>query len=249
MAPIDRDAGKPPEPRVVLDDRERASDLHHALEKLFGVPSKIERLAAGDILIARRYLAERKTASDFVASIRDGRLESQVEQLLAQRFEPLFIIEGNFGEESTARMDASAIRSALLRLSLDWRVPVLRSRSISDTALWVQAILKHVDSLTAPPDWRGITPGGKKVPRALQPPRPQRKPMTPNQQQDKQERDLIAAMPGVGPVRAKALMDKFGSVAKLVEASIFDLADTTGIGPRIAESLWRTFHGPAKPPR
>ncbi|MBI3735674.1 Hef nuclease, partial [Candidatus Sumerlaeota bacterium] len=138
-----------PDELVVLDDRERASGLGSALAKILGRAPKIERLSAGDILVARRYLIERKTTEDFAASVLDGRLFNQIAQMREQRFEPVLILEGEFKPGEAQRLSPGALRGAILSVALDWRVPIVRSRGIADTALWIQSLLRRIEKKTA----------------------------------------------------------------------------------------------------
>lgn len=67
--------------QVIADDRERYSG---ALEELQASPRfnlTIKRLPAGDYLVDGRFLFERKTLPDLVASITSGRLFSQTLRL------------------------------------------------------------------------------------------------------------------------------------------------------------------------
>jgi DNA ligase (NAD+) len=51
-------------------------------------------------------------------------------------------------------------------------------------------------------------------------------------------------IPHVGAENAELLVQRFGSVAALREASVEEISETPGIGPIIAESVWRYFHEP-----
>ncbi|MEW6291406.1 MAG: excinuclease ABC subunit UvrC [Thermodesulfobacteriota bacterium] len=53
----------------------------------------------------------------------------------------------------------------------------------------------------------------------------------------------IDQIPGVGPMRKKKLLQVFGSLAKLKNASTAELAAVSGIGPELAESIARFFQG------
>lgn len=53
----------------------------------------------------------------------------------------------------------------------------------------------------------------------------------------------IDQIPGVGPMRKKKLLQVFGSLAKLKNASTAELAAVSGIGPELAESIVRFFQG------
>jgi excinuclease ABC subunit C len=52
-------------------------------------------------------------------------------------------------------------------------------------------------------------------------------------------------VPGVGPSRKKALLKRFGSLARLSRASAEEIAATPGIGPELAGSIHARLTGPA----
>ena len=55
---------------------------------------------------------------------------------------------------------------------------------------------------------------------------------------------LALGIPHVGAENAELLVRRFGSVASLRESSRQEIADTPGIGPIIAESIWEFFRDP-----
>ena len=64
-------------------------------------------------------------------------------------------------------------------------------------------------------------------------------------------------MPGVGPARKKALLKRFGSLARLRRAELEQIAETPGIGPELAAVIHARLHevepargeGPTRPAR
>jgi excinuclease ABC subunit C len=50
---------------------------------------------------------------------------------------------------------------------------------------------------------------------------------------------------GVGPARKKALLKRFGSLAKLQRAEPAEIAETPGIGPELAGAVYDALHGSA----
>jgi excinuclease ABC subunit C len=58
-------------------------------------------------------------------------------------------------------------------------------------------------------------------------------------------RSPLDDVPGVGPARKKALLKRFGSLAKLREATVEQIGETSGIGPELASSVYELLHGPA----
>jgi excinuclease ABC subunit C len=50
-------------------------------------------------------------------------------------------------------------------------------------------------------------------------------------------------VPGVGPARKRALLKRFGSLARLAGADIEDIARTPGVGPELARAVHERLHG------
>jgi excinuclease ABC subunit C len=59
----------------------------------------------------------------------------------------------------------------------------------------------------------------------------------------------LDAVPGLGPARKATLLRHFGSVRRIAGASVAEIADLPGIGPRIAETVTTALHpgGPDSP--
>jgi len=53
---------------------------------------------------------------------------------------------------------------------------------------------------------------------------------------------LLDEVPGLGEVRRKALLTRFGSLKRLRAASVDDLAEVPGIGRHTAESIVAALH-------
>ena len=49
-------------------------------------------------------------------------------------------------------------------------------------------------------------------------------------------------VPGIGPSRKKALLRRFGSLARLSRASVEDIAETRGFGPDLARTVHERLH-------
>jgi excinuclease ABC subunit C len=63
--------------------------------------------------------------------------------------------------------------------------------------------------------------------------------------QKRAKRALVSPLdevPGVGPARKKAVLKRFGSLARLRDASMDDIAATPGIGPELARSIYDRLH-------
>jgi len=63
------------------------------------------------------------------------------------------------------------------------------------------------------------------------------------QQREKRAlRSPLDDIPGVGPTRKKALLRRFGSLARLRTAGEDQIAETPGIGPELAHAVYEHLH-------
>jgi len=69
---------------------------------------------------------------------------------------------------------------------------------------------------------------------------------------EKRSRRVMASplddVQGIGPARKKALLKRFGSLARLSRASLEEIAATPGVGPEIARAVYERVHGSAPAP-
>ena len=59
-------------------------------------------------------------------------------------------------------------------------------------------------------------------------------------------RSPLDDIPGVGPARKRALLKRFGSLAKLRAASVEELGATKGVGPALASTIHERLHEPGR---
>jgi excinuclease ABC subunit C len=52
-------------------------------------------------------------------------------------------------------------------------------------------------------------------------------------------------IPGVGPARKRALLERFGSLVRLRRAELEELEATPGVGPELARTIHERLHMPA----
>ena len=68
--------------------------------------------------------------------------------------------------------------------------------------------------------------------------------------QKRAKRALVSPLdevPGVGPARKKALLKRFGSLARMRDATADEIAGTPGIGPELAHAIHEVLHGVPEP--
>jgi DNA excision repair protein ERCC-4 len=199
--------GKPGGLRIVVDYRERSSQVPHFLEQSGQAQLSFEQLTLGDYRTAE-WLFERKTLPDFAASIIDGRLFAQAYRLAASNLSTAIILEGTAQDLAGSRLHRSALQGAVVSLSLIYQLPVLRSRGPEDTA---QLLLFAGRQLCRSySDWAERSGRRPKRLRKLQ-------------------LYILEGLPGIGPHKAAALLDYFGTVRGAMAASEEELCRVKGI--------------------
>ena len=56
------------------------------------------------------------------------------------------------------------------------------------------------------------------------------------------QESVLDEFPGLGKKRKLALLQRFGSIQRLRQASAKEIASVSGVGPRLAEAVWAFFH-------
>lgn len=202
---------------VVIDDRERRSGIVEKLQKLSGAKIKIARLAVGDYCINGAVLIERKTASDFAQSLIDGRLFGQANRMATSVLRSAYIIEGTAAEWSALGVSREALQGALVTLMLIFDIPVFRSADPAESArliLYTGTQLMRLHN----PDYMPYRQAKAK-------------------RKKTQQLRILQSLPGVGPDRAKRLLERFGTVRACLDASPKELQKVEGIGPKIAAAI------------
>ena len=208
---------------IYADDRERPSGIPEILRNQFHVPVVESRLPIGDYRLGSKVIVERKTLDDFALSIIDGRLFRQI-QRLKQRVEcTVLILEGNRSQPTTVNIHPHAFKGGLLSAALDWEMPVVFSESAEDSALllWLMQE-KHGPFRNAV----SIRPGRK-----------------PKRFRNRQLY-LLQGLPSVGPKAALRLLEHFGSVERVVNASSDLLIKVPGIGQKTADKIREAVTAP-----
>ncbi len=178
-------------PIVWVDTREYAAakDIVEILKKEFlcvVIPKKLE---AGDYAVSEDVGIERKSASDFVKSIIDGRLFDQSSRLIEAFSRPVIIIEGDLSLVLQYRkIHPNSVYGALLSL-VRRGISVVQVPSRTDVArvIYLLARQEQVDEGKRP----YVKMRKKEVPL------------------HEQQITFLASLPGIGPTRAVEILKKF----------------------------------------
>ncbi len=111
----------------------------------------------------------------------------------------------------------NAVRGSLASLAVDYSIPIIPTRSSEDTAAMIYRLAI-----------RELEKGPMYVPV-----RTDKKPLSLQEQQI----FIIESLPNVGPVTARKLLEKFGTVKGVINAPKDELTQVEGIGKVIAQKI------------
>jgi ERCC4-type nuclease len=177
--------------RIVADDREPSHGVRAALLRHPDVELCVQRLPIGDYLVDDNLLFERKTLLDFTLSIKDGRLFSQALRLVNAPQRAAIVLEGRGRDLAGSRMRREAIQGAIAMLTLQLGLPLLRAANPEETAALIL--------LTARQERARAT--GSLLRQGQRP-----------QSKQRLQNHILQGLPGIGPSRARQLIEHFGSV-------------------------------------
>lgn len=213
----------PPAP-VLADIHERASRVPDVLAEL-GVSVEVVPLPAGDYAVGPAILVERKSLPDLHETILKGRFWQQIDKLRRASLWPFLLVEGQHLDDGP--IAPRAIRGICVG-AIARGIRLIRTEDRHDSAMWLQALALRVGR-TASTD----------RPVYAQRPRPTGTKET--------AEAVLAAVPGISTVCARALLSHFGSVAAIAAAHPNAWMDVRGIGPEKARALKETFnHSPGR---
>lgn len=201
-------------PVVFADTREGNSKVIRHLSEM-EIDVKVQAMAVGDYQVSDKVVIERKTAKDFVDSIVDKRLFKQARSLMEEFKRPLIILEGD--DLYNGMINPNAIRGSIASIALDFGISIIPTRNAQDTAAMIKRIAIREQS-------------GEKTPIQI---RTDKKPVNLWEQQ----LFIIESLPNIGPVNAKNLLEHFGTVANIINASESQLQEVEGIGKKTAANI------------
>ena len=199
---------------LIVDSNE-PEDIPEKLRAL-GVEFEIRKIAPGDYVLGPVGI-ERKALADFFGSLVKKRLFEQVQRLRDAYPQPLVILEGDLAEISTFAHPQSLL-GALLAIETTERVPVLTTADKDQTALLLSVLWKKQDKAAA-------EYGLRHKPKELT--------------VDQRQRFLVEGLPSVGETLARNLLEHFGSVRAVFDASEEELKKVAKIGDIKAAEIVR----------
>ena len=199
---------------ITVDSRESRSGIPNKLGTIPGVTVDQVELVAGDYLIAPGVAVERKSATDFITSVMEGRMFDQLARILIEHERAIVLVEGSLYETRSA-ISPEAIDGALSYISLLSGASLMVSPSLARTPFLLHRMALHLQhGLGYVVPLRAGKPKGPAI----------------NQY-------LLEGLPGVGPSLARALLDHFGTPRAVFSASRESLLQVKGLGPKSADTI------------
>jgi ERCC4-type nuclease len=206
-------------PRIRVDRFEARSGIAARLEKL-GADVHRSTLQIGDYELGAQTVVERKSVGDLHASVVSGRFWGQIGRLRRGCRYRFLLVEGTNLDIGPLR--PNAVRGICLAAQRQG-VRLLRSLDNDDSALWLFLLARQCQR----------TETRRDRPAVAQRPQP-RHPAEASEA-------MLAAVPGLSTVSARALLVRFGTVAGVLAASPEDWMAVKGIGRARAQSLARAL--------
>lgn len=201
-------------PIVYADTREGNSKVIRHLSEM-EMDVQVKTMAVGDYQVSDEVAIERKTAKDFVDSIVDKRLFKQATELREEFKKPIIILEGD--DLYSGFINPNAIRGSIASIALDFGISLIPTRNAQDTAAMIKRIAIREQKEGQTP----ITLRTDKKPTNIW----------------EQQIFIIESLPNIGPVHAKRLLEHFGTVTNIINASEDELQEVEGIGKKTAKNI------------
>ena len=208
--------------------------------RLSGFTVDIQKLDVCDFVVSDRVGIERKDTSDFLGSMKDGRLFKQAQAMAKVYEKPILILEGQMKKAlKRSRMKPASIYGALSSLALDYGLNIIPTENPDTTAILLHRLAYREQA---------------KEERTIQL-RSINRNMPPHQQQIY----LLSGLPQIGTSLAEELLTSFDTpfrvIQEFAEAEIKTsktgktkkllgpLTDVKGVGPKIVEHAQRLLKG------
>ncbi len=202
-----------PKPIIYVDTREFRSDVVKYLSENYSIVAK--QFEVGDYIISDRIAIERKKVEDFLESLKDGRLFSQMVEMRRNYEVPILIIEG---ESLFIRgFHENSIYGALASIISDYKIPIIFTKDARETAKFIEALMRRELGERGEVSLR-------KEKRAMS--------------TEERQRYIIESLPNVSAKLSQRLLEYFGSVKDVINAEVGELIQVKGIGRKTAEEIY-----------
>jgi len=194
-------SAKKEKPKVIADIHEKNSLVIAELMHL-GAEVEQKKLEVGDY-IANDVIIERKTLKDFLSSMISKRMQYQLQNM--QKNEKSLLIIENYESEPEISLNPNCIKGFIMSILLEYKIPIIFTRDSKETADYLFLLAKKSKKCHQSLRVKLRHPGKKE-----------------------KIQYILEGFPGVGPATAKKLIEKFGSLKNVINASESDLQEVLG---------------------
>lgn len=211
--------------KIYVDERERSSTIPEILNSL-GLTVIYKMLEVGDYVISDSLVIERKRVDDLVRSVFDGRFFEQVGKLSEVCDIPMIIIEGDLADVRYLTSKWRSVEGALLTAIISYGVIPYYTKDSNHTA----DVIKHIaEKFSDRPSFKSYF----------------RKVAKPKVDDIRSwQLYVLQSLPGVGVKTARKLLERFGSVRAVFNASLSELSMVEGINEEKASKIVKVITEP-----
>jgi len=201
--------------KVVVDHREYRSKVVRNLTAN-GTYVEPQQLDVGDYVLSSRIGVERKSVDDFLESLIGGKLFRQIAQLRDAYPRPVLILEG---ENLLTKRNIShkAIFGSLASINVDFGVPVITTKDSEETADLLHVMARREQKV----DKKTVAIREEKTSMSFR----------------KRQQFVIEGLPNISGILANRLLDRFGSIKNIINASEEELMEVRGVGKNISSEI------------
>jgi ERCC4-related helicase len=200
---------------IIVDHRESRSAVMRFLTQK-DITVEPQQLDVADYVLSSRIAVERKTVDDFLSSLIEGKLFVQMKNLRSTYSRPLLLIEGE-GLLTKRNVSHNAIFGCFAAIMVDFGIPIITTHNSQETADFL-AVMAQREQKEGD---RAVAIRGEKIGRTL----------------SEQQQFLVEGLPNISVVLAQRLLQHFGSIRSLANASEEELCHIEGIGKNTATDI------------
>ncbi len=205
---------------IKIDTREKASPIIKFLAEN-NIKIELTTLDIGDYILSDKVGVEFKTVPDFVESIIDGRLLTQIYNLKKNFEKPILVIQGEENIFTQRKVHPNSIYGMISAITINFQIPIIQLKTWQDTANFFLTIIRREQENT------------KKEPQLHS-----AKPLSYKEQQE----FIVSSFPGIGTALSKPLLKEFKTITRIVNAKPEHLEKVSKIGPLKAKELYEIFN-------
>lgn len=214
----DMEFDKDDKTHVIADSRETKSNVVRELYDMEDVQVDPETIEVGDFIAGPETVIERKETTDLVSTLTGDRdIFEQVQNMVNSYERAVLLVEGSTEELYSKGVHPNAIRGLLDAVTNSFNVDIFYTTGEEDTARWIKTIAGRAQK----DESREVSAHGKKQ----------------TQTMDEQQEYVVSSIADIGPVTARSLLEEFGSIENVFNATSGELQEVEGVGEKTAEGI------------